>query len=115
MPGRGAKPALNSIEPLKLPPETICRPVELVSSKSQSPDPRGTHNCWQNPAISAKCHQNEEALCSARGSVPDLVAAVLRHRRAPRQRRTHLKQIRVVLSRGPGTRAACRSSNCQET
>jgi len=28
-----------------------------------------------------------------------LVAAVLRHRRAPRQRRTHLKQIRTLPGR----------------
>ena len=27
---------------------------------------------------------------------PNLAAAVLRHRRAPRQRRTHLKQIRTL-------------------
>src|SRR2546426_10100840 len=37
--------------------------------------------------------------CQARGQCPNLVAAVLRHRRAPRQRRTHLKQIRTLPRR----------------
>ncbi|PYK97778.1 MAG: hypothetical protein DME19_15075 [Verrucomicrobia bacterium] len=34
-----------------------------------------------------------------RRQCPNLVAAVLRHRRAPRQRRTHLKQIRTLPHR----------------